>query len=297
MASEDDGSGSDGGAPLDQDGRLAEDRRCSRCGYNLRGLEPAGDCPECAQPVRESLVSNQLRYADRRWLRKVRLGLLLLLVAAVSFFACVLAMALALFMAVVTRSLSLDLFVAWVAIVCGVGSAVLAFCGMLLFTACEPNEREGQPARTRRWARILTCGLAVIGVVVILLDRGALGPVGSLGTLVADAAALLVGLATIGAASVHMGYLIKRGDAEGDSLAGSVVALVVAAGVLLGICFAVSPDRGPSDWVFVLALALLVGLMPPTAGVLFLVMLQAYRVVDQAWRDDPVRYGRTPPAG
>lgn len=44
---------------------------CHRCAYDLRGLEPGGKCPECGAPVRVSLRSDRLRYADPVWLKQL----------------------------------------------------------------------------------------------------------------------------------------------------------------------------------------------------------------------------------
>ncbi len=54
---------------------------CARCAYNLRGLSPAGVCPECGAPVAISLEGRLLRFADRRYVRTVDLGLTILLCA------------------------------------------------------------------------------------------------------------------------------------------------------------------------------------------------------------------------
>jgi MFS family permease len=40
---------------VEQDGRLASNVYCFKCGYNLRGLAPEGLCPECAAQVLDSL--------------------------------------------------------------------------------------------------------------------------------------------------------------------------------------------------------------------------------------------------
>lgn len=57
-----------------QDAPPADDCYCARCGYNLRGLDPAGRCPECGEPVVLSHRSDLLRFADAGWLRRMRFG-------------------------------------------------------------------------------------------------------------------------------------------------------------------------------------------------------------------------------
>lgn len=56
---------------------LQEDRACARCGYNLRGLQSDGMCPECGAPIEHSLQGNMLKFADGGWLGKVKLGIAL----------------------------------------------------------------------------------------------------------------------------------------------------------------------------------------------------------------------------
>ena len=58
---------------------LTEDLKCTRCGYNLRGLTLDKLCPECATPIARSVHGNLLRYADPDWLDKLRLGTKLML--------------------------------------------------------------------------------------------------------------------------------------------------------------------------------------------------------------------------
>jgi len=53
---------------------IAEDIPCRRCGYNLRGLNTAGACPECGTAIAQSLVGNMLRHADPEWLETLRSG-------------------------------------------------------------------------------------------------------------------------------------------------------------------------------------------------------------------------------
>lgn len=58
---------------------ITEDLKCTRCGYNLRGLTPDKLCPECGTPIGQSVQGNLLRYADPVWVNRLRLGSALLL--------------------------------------------------------------------------------------------------------------------------------------------------------------------------------------------------------------------------
>ncbi|MCC6360529.1 MAG: hypothetical protein IT450_17460 [Phycisphaerales bacterium] len=54
---------------------VGDDVLCLGCGYMLRGLNPAGACPECGQPIAQSLGPANLCDLDSQWLRRVRRGL------------------------------------------------------------------------------------------------------------------------------------------------------------------------------------------------------------------------------
>lgn len=67
--------------PLDERGFIAADLPCVGCSYDLRGLEPTGNCPECNAPVALALRSDALCFAPVEWLKHIRSGLLLLIIA------------------------------------------------------------------------------------------------------------------------------------------------------------------------------------------------------------------------
>ena len=65
---------------------LAESISCISCGYDLRGLPSDSQCPECAEPIENSLKPNLLRFADPERLTLIargarRIGINLLLYA------------------------------------------------------------------------------------------------------------------------------------------------------------------------------------------------------------------------
>lgn len=62
---------------------IDKDLSCSRCGYNLKGLDRSGNCPECGQPIEETLTFG-LHSADPEWLRYQSITMLLLGALAVA---------------------------------------------------------------------------------------------------------------------------------------------------------------------------------------------------------------------
>ena len=47
---------------------------CRKCGYDLRGCDAAGRCPECGTPVALSATPDLLRFADPAWASKLGRG-------------------------------------------------------------------------------------------------------------------------------------------------------------------------------------------------------------------------------
>ncbi len=64
--------------PVDGSGALAADVPCLGCQYNLRGLPPTANCPECGAAVERSISPPALRCAAPEWLKRVSEGLLVL---------------------------------------------------------------------------------------------------------------------------------------------------------------------------------------------------------------------------
>jgi hypothetical protein len=69
---------------LDEDGRLAESIACRRCGYDLRGLDPDGRCPECRTAVARSIRGDLLRFSDPEWTSRLAAGMFLLILGIIA---------------------------------------------------------------------------------------------------------------------------------------------------------------------------------------------------------------------
>jgi hypothetical protein len=59
---------------------LETDLDCIHCGYNLRGQRTDGNCSECGTPITHSMRSDLLKFADTRWLRGLKQGVMWVLI-------------------------------------------------------------------------------------------------------------------------------------------------------------------------------------------------------------------------
>jgi hypothetical protein len=71
---------SDREVALDNLGRIAESVECRQCGYNLQGLIPSTNCPECAMPIVRSIRGDELRFSDPGWVRILAQGAQVILI-------------------------------------------------------------------------------------------------------------------------------------------------------------------------------------------------------------------------
>ena len=120
------------GAP-GQTSVVTDDLHCRVCGYNLRGLPRDGFCPECGEPVSHAHGPPLLRYADRKWVAALALGVRLLLFGGLStVFGVVL-------LAVVGEDADLLIPPGWISWGVGAAGGLLLIGGAELVTRREPG--------------------------------------------------------------------------------------------------------------------------------------------------------------
>ena len=232
---------------LDEQSRLVREITCLRCGYNLRGAEVEGACPECGLEVERSLRGDRLMFADPTWLENVCFGWVALgwvlsvgtgVVFAVSF-------------------VPLAMKQLWVMLTTvGVWVAAIGFCGWFA-TQRDPEERglERKPAVSRplmRWSL-----LAYAAIAMLMLASSALGEqlpaLWGLGAL----AAWVMGLCGVFAGLAYARHLARRIPAPnmarqtkiltwGFALSFAGVIVVMGAMFIVGTTF-VSTGTGPAS--------------------------------------------------
>ena len=155
---------------LDQDGRLAEDVACRHCGYNLRGLELAGRCPECEMAIEKTLHAFLLRFCDPVWLGRLRSGLMLLIVTIFAGLAVGLILGLSIMLLIgSTGETSLLLESAFLLLFAGIGAMQLIAYWRI--TSPEPSPlHEEDPLSARRIARVGLILSAASGLLAFAFD-------------------------------------------------------------------------------------------------------------------------------
>jgi len=129
--------------PLDESGAIGAPAPCVRCGYDLRGLTPQHQCPECGAEVLQSLSGDMLRFADRGWLSGFSAGLKWLIVGdALNFAACWLIL-----FGLLTTGASFLMTCVVIAL------TIVGTIGVLKATAPELGTRPEADSRARRIAR------------------------------------------------------------------------------------------------------------------------------------------------
>lgn len=208
---------------------VCDDVSCTGCAYNLRTRPVGAVCPECFTPVVESLRPDELRFADPRWLKRVRSGVTLLLLAASALIVGYLGLgALGLLLTRVVFSGAVEVGIAAVMIVLALLLPVAGVLGILAATAPDPrldNAGVGKVARiAARWIVLLAL-VFVVGAIMPLWTwvRAAAGPAVIVFTGAAFACAL-----------VCLKHVARRGHRPGLARLSTVLIWLLVAGAAVG---------------------------------------------------------------
>lgn len=167
--------------PVAAPGPVQMDVECRKCGYNLRGLDGLGRCPECGTPVGLSIQGDLLRFADPQWLRTLAKGLNLILWGILANFVAAAGGGVILLM---TGNSFLQGAI-------GLIGSLVSFYGTWFFTEPDPSGLgEAQYVNSRKFVRI-ALGVGLLGGVLTLVREAVAGY--NLGLILA----ILMGLAVL----------------------------------------------------------------------------------------------------
>ncbi len=173
-------------APGGFSGQVDFDCPCRRCGYNLRGLDALGRCPECGTPVGLSAHGDLLRFADPKWLQTISSGLSLVLWGVL----------VSMLVGMLSRLLSAA---GSQVLVAGLGliGSIIYVVGAYRFTEPDPSGlSDGKYVNTRKFVRI-ALALSMIGTASNAVGLFARLP-GPIGPVMAVVGLLLLAIGYIG---------------------------------------------------------------------------------------------------
>jgi hypothetical protein len=164
---------------------------CTGCGYDLRGLPISGACPECGRAVELSLRGDQLHFASPEYIRRLDLGLCIILTAIFLYvFFYIAAVPLATFINPRSQHTAFRLISSGLTVL----STLVFIAGYWLFTQPDPGFTGIEKAHSARIvARIAACvqAAAKLGAFMILLVGGSIAPGGTGGASIVTALGVL----------------------------------------------------------------------------------------------------------
>lgn len=250
---------------------------CLLCGYNLRGLEPDGHCPECGASIATSVTSENARHAAARhegaaryvvaldvaplaWLRRAALGCRYCMAAVLLYSALGLPAGALLWLRWVNdvrfggKTRLVETAVVLLLIVAAVAWCSLLSIGVWLLTTPE-STRRNLTRVLARWGTVLVCWAWLP-----LLGWGATQAPSEQVAVLLGLAVPFSPLSTVGycALAAYLGWLGERARDAGARARGYVLA--VCYGVVWGLCLMALLQ--PSE------LMLLAFALPPAAALI-----------------------------
>lgn len=196
------------------------DVACVGCGYNLRGLEPGGKCPECGLDISRSLHGDQLVYSSGEYLAALCRGIRLIFVALIArVLIIVVGIVVGLLIGINADSISpgVESLVMGLAALADAAVAIVLIVGWWLFSTPDPSITSANTGDTaRKFVRIT---VLISGVAGILNSTGETYQVTVASPLVFLAAALAIivlvaWVVSFFASMIYIRWLAKRIPSE-----------------------------------------------------------------------------------
>lgn len=206
-----------GGAPPPPD--LAHtDVPCVGCGYNLRGLEASGKCPECGLDISRSLHGDQLVYSGSAYLASLCRGIRIIfaaLIAQVALLALGIAAGAVVFGLVGGGSASpaIETLVMGLALLADVAVAIVLIFGWWLFSTPDPSIVSANTGNTaRKFVRIAVIISGVTGLLSSLEDVCPVTTASSLAIIssAAEIVSIAAWVVSFFASMIYIRWLAKR---------------------------------------------------------------------------------------
>lgn len=213
------------------------DLMCVQCGFNLRGLQSDGRCPECGVAIGQTLRGETLRFANRRWVTMLRVGIALALAT----------------LGLAPGNLVVEIKGGWEMRVLWIGAEELAgFAAVWCLSAQEPRltgrERWGS---LRRWLRLMA--LLQLGAILLAMAAGMGSGRGQQWMLLA---ALILQVAAMPQLCLFFAYLERLADRIPDHVLASRCGLMMWMGAIPLPLIVMTASMMPWRWIRYIAACL-----------------------------------------
>lgn len=182
---------------------------CVGCGYDLAGLAPSGQCPECGTPIARSLRGDLLAYAPAEYLARLHRGaaivVVTILVMVVYF---VLSFGMGIYFAFNSPSGTAPVVVEALATMGGLVLGLVLLYGWWLLSTPMPMHESTRMDKARIWVRgllIANAGLTALQFVTGL----AMGVSGSAGSAGVGAIGILMVVGVLSTLVSVAGYVVQ----------------------------------------------------------------------------------------
>jgi len=193
------------------------DVACVGCGYNLRGLEPGGKCPECGLDISRSLHGDRLVYSGSAYLAALCRGIRIIfaaLIAEVALIALSAAVGFAVFgVGASLVSPAIETLVMGLVLLVDVAVSIVLIFGWWLFSTPDPSIVSANTGDTaRKFVRIAVIISGVTGLLSSLEDVYPVTTASSLAVFssAAEIVSIVAWIVSFFASMIYIRWLAKR---------------------------------------------------------------------------------------